>query len=196
MPRVSDDYREERRMEIALAALAVARRHGFAKLTMADVIAELDSSAGSVYSNFKNKAEMTRYVAGVILEARVTEIQEAADRGDDPEPLELLEAVLTGAISQNVLFDVVVQMWSESISEPALGEVIQDLLGRMRLAMRAAILPWARLRTTSEKQAEELAEQTSFIVVILAQGFITNSAMKGPVSPAEYVAGLRTLGSL
>lgn len=193
MPKVSDDYREERRMEIALAALAVARRHGFAKTTMADVIAELDSSAGSVYSNFKNKAEMTRYIAGVILEARVTELQELAGRGGSPDPLELLEAMLTGALSQSVLFDVVVQMWSESITEPALGVVIQDLLGRIRLAMRSAVLPWARTRTPSEDQAECLANRTSFVVVALAQGFITNTALQGPLSPAEYVAGVRDL---
>ncbi|QIK62103.1 TetR/AcrR family transcriptional regulator [Leucobacter viscericola] len=192
MPKVSDDYREERRMEIALAALAVARRRGFTKTTMADVIAELDSSAGSVYSNFKNKAEMTHYVAGVILEARVAELQEIAALGGTPAPLDLLEAMLTGALSQNVLFDVVMQIWSESITEPTLGVVIQDLLLRMRLAMREAVLPWARLRSTSEEQAESLADRSSFVIVALAQGFITNTALQGPLSPTEYVAGLRS----
>lgn len=178
-------------MEIALAALAVGRRQGFTKTTMADVIAELGSSAGSVYSNFKNKAEMTRYVAGVILEARVTELQNLAQQGGAPSPLELLETVLSGAVAQRVPFDLVLQMWSESVTDPALGEVIQDLLGRMRKAMQDAVLPWARLRANTTSEAEEIALRTSFVIVTLAQGFITNTALQGPLSPAEYVAGMR-----
>ncbi|QIM16642.1 hypothetical protein G7067_09885 [Leucobacter insecticola] len=136
---------------------------------------------------------MTRYVAGVILGARVDELNALVKRGGSPTPSELLEAVLTGAINQPVLFAVVMQMWSESITDPALGEVVQGLLGQMRAAMRDAVTPWARQQTPSEEQATQLADRTSFILVALAQGFITHTAMQGPLSPAEYISGLRHL---
>ncbi len=38
-------------------------RNGFAGTSMADIISEADSSAGSVYSNFASKAERVRFAA-------------------------------------------------------------------------------------------------------------------------------------
>ncbi len=95
MPRVSADYRRERREEILRAAMAVFSRKGVKAATMADVAAEAGVSPGAIYRYFRSKEELARICMGV-------QAREAAERWREtvaaaPSPLEALLSLARGA---------------------------------------------------------------------------------------------------
>lgn len=58
MPRVTQEYRDQRRQQILTAARRCFIREGFHKTSMTDILSEGDLSAGSLYGHFKSKHEM------------------------------------------------------------------------------------------------------------------------------------------
>ena len=58
MPRVSDEYLEQRRRQILDAAQRCFARKGFHETSMQDVFRESGLSAGAVYRYFKSKNEL------------------------------------------------------------------------------------------------------------------------------------------
>ncbi|MBN9180063.1 MAG: TetR family transcriptional regulator, partial [Microbacterium sp.] len=71
MPKVSERYREARRDEIAQAALRCLERNGVRDTSIADIVAESGLSTGAIYSHFRNKAELARYIVGRFLSVRI-----------------------------------------------------------------------------------------------------------------------------
>ena len=111
MPKVTDAYRAARREEIALAALRAVTELGFANVRMSDVAKESGLSAGALYSNFTNKAELARFVARALIGDRVQKATEEAFAADTPlAPGELLVRVLTSLEERNVPFGVLLQL--------------------------------------------------------------------------------------
>ena len=55
MPRVSREYLDRRRDEIAAAALRCFAREGFHRTTMQDIVAESGLSPGALYRYFAAK---------------------------------------------------------------------------------------------------------------------------------------------
>lgn len=58
MPRVTEEHREHMRRRIQGAALSCIGRKGFSAVSMADIIAESELSAGAVYVYYKGKDEL------------------------------------------------------------------------------------------------------------------------------------------
>ena len=58
MPRVTEVHRQARRDEIAEAALRVLQRNGVSETSIAQIVEESGLSAGAIYVNFDNKAEL------------------------------------------------------------------------------------------------------------------------------------------
>src|SRR6187431_576833 len=86
MPRVSQEYRDARRDEIADAALRCFARTGVQRTSMADIIAESGLAAGAIYGHFASKQELIVDVARRVLGNRVVELGEMQNAVEMPSP--------------------------------------------------------------------------------------------------------------
>lgn len=84
MPKVTDEYRVARRDEIIDVAIRCFLRQGYARTSVADLVAESGLSAGAIYGNFPGgKQELFVSAAARILTARRDELAARADDEQD-----------------------------------------------------------------------------------------------------------------
>ena len=63
MPKISEEKRQARRLEILDVAGRCFARQGFHRTSMADIIRELKSSPGAVYCYFRGKTDIVEAIA-------------------------------------------------------------------------------------------------------------------------------------
>ncbi|GAA1965498.1 TetR/AcrR family transcriptional regulator [Microbacterium deminutum] len=190
MPRVSAEYRQARRDEIARAALRVLERKGVRDTSIADIVAESGLSTGAIYSHFTNKGELARYIVSEFMLPRLDAIAASAEVR---APRQIIELMLAATIENGISPAVILQFWAEG-SMP--GEIRDELLRtivKLRSALAAALLPWARQRTADEEEAAALAYARTVDVAAVAQGFISNEAIFGTRSPQEYLTAVEQI---
>ena len=184
MPRVSEEYRQARRDEIARAALRVLELKGVRDTSIADIVVESGLSTGAIYSHFTNKGELARYIVSEFMLPRLDAIATAAELRT---PRQILEVMLAAVSENGISPAVILQFWAEG-SVP--GEIRDELLRtivKLRGALTAALLPWARTQTDDEEDAGRFAETHTLDVAAVAQGFIANAAIFGARDPHDYL---------
>lgn len=187
MPKVSDAYREARRDEIARAALRCLERKGVRDTSIADIVEESGLSTGAIYSHFTNKAELARYIVGRFLLPRVDELDAAGARGDLVPPREVLRGMLGVFADAALSPSLVLQFWGEAMVEPGVRDEMLRTAGHLRSSLATAVTPWARTRVANDDEAAELAARVARTIAALAQGYIANSAVLGPLAVDDYV---------
>jgi AcrR family transcriptional regulator len=180
MPKVTEAHRDARRHEIARAAVACLRRKGFSNTSMADIIAESGLSAGAIYSNFTNKAELARYVASTLVEPRVLELSSATG-----SPRQVATTMLNGVRGSELEFAVVVQVWAEATVDPELRAVATSVVESLRTAMSTGISGWVAERYPEDPDAA--TQRFARVLIMLCQGYIVDAALFGAGDPAEYL---------
>ena len=184
MPKVSEEYRQAKRHEIARAALRVLERNGVHDTSIADIVTESGLSTGAIYSHFTNKGELVRYIVAEFMLPRLDAVAAASE---PRSPRQIIEYML-GAITENGISPaVILQFWAEG-SMP--GEIRDELLrtiASLRRLLALALLPWARQQTPDEDEANRLAVAHTLDVAAVAQGFIANVAVFGPRDPRDYL---------
>ena len=188
MPRLSDETRRRRRDEIAAAAMRCFARDGFSSTSMADIIREAGSSAGSVYSHFESKADLVRYVASGTLTSLSATISEElpSDRIPSSVVLHLLRASAGRQHARTLL-----QIWAEAPRDPGIAELAQETTVEVRALVVDLLTPWCRETTSDAVQAESRAEALSDAVLTALQGFIVRLSIDPDVQPealAERIA--------
>lgn len=187
MPKVSEEYREARRDEIARAALRVLERKGVRDTSIADIVEESGLSTGAIYSHFSNKAELARYVVGRFLLPRIDALEGAGARGDVVSPRDALRGMLSVFRDTGLPPALVIQFWGEAMVDPELHTEMLRTAGRLRDSLTAAITPWAHETGIAEPDAAALASRAARTIAALAQGYIANAAVFGPRDIDEYV---------
>lgn len=192
MPKVSDAYRAARREEIAVAALRAVVRRGFANVTMADVIEESGLSAGAIYSNFTDKAELARFMARVLIGDRVqAAAEDAAGTAAPPSPSELLARVLESLERDRVPLGVLLQLWATATVDPSLRVVVMETAAGLRASMRAGVLRWVAHRHPDVEDPDAIADRTALAMMGIAQGYIARAALLDLHDPRGYLADAR-----
>ncbi|MNX71471.1 putative HTH-type transcriptional regulator YfiR [compost metagenome] len=79
-PKVSDDHKEKRRLEILQAAKRVFHQKGFERATMSDIVAESGLSRGGVYWYFTDKEELIHALFEHLSEQFVLDLSQMTDR--------------------------------------------------------------------------------------------------------------------
>jgi AcrR family transcriptional regulator len=189
MPKVSEEYREARRDEIARAALRVLERKGVRDTSIADIVEESGLSTGAIYSHFTNKGELARYIVGRYLLPRLDGLEAAGARGDVLPPREALRAMLGVFDEAGLKAALVLQFWGEAMVEPGLREQLVTTAGRLRGSLEIAIGPWAAAQAGNDEEAAALAASAARSIAALAQGYIANVAVFGPRGIDDYIAG-------
>ena len=178
MPRLSEASRLRRRDGIAAAAMRCFARDGFSSTSMADIIREAGSSAGSVYSNFENKSELVRYAASSALRdliARVT-AELPSERTPSSVLLNLLRASADRTHAQTLL-----QIWAEAPWDPVLAEVAQQSTLELRALVAALLMPWCRENASilAPTEPDVLADA----VLTALQGFLVRLTIDRDIDP-------------
>jgi AcrR family transcriptional regulator len=182
MPRVSDAHRAARREQIAEAALQVLSRYG-SETSIAQIVAECGLSAGAIYGNFENKAELARYVAGQLLHRRIGTLDEAVSDGQVRTPVEVLRLFMTLHRSPPDL-SVLLQFWGEATVDQDLRTILRGRADELRQAFERALEPWV---ASQPDGSDELASRTAQLCVIMCQGYLANSALFGWMTGEEYL---------
>lgn len=182
MPRVSDAHRAARREQIAEAALQVLARHG-SDASIAQIVAECGLSAGAIYVNFENKAELARYIAGELLHRRIGNLDDAVSDGDVRTPVEVLRLFMT-LHRQPPDLSVLLQLWGEATVHPELHAVLEGRVNELRDAFGRALEPWVAAQPDGD---EALGTRTAQLCVVMCQGFLANAALFGWMTGEEYL---------
>ncbi len=184
MPRVSDAHRAARREQIAEAALQVLARKG-SDTSIAEIVAECGLSAGAIYGNFENKAELARYIAGQLLHRRIGTMDEAVSDGAVRTPVEVLRLFMSLRRELPDL-SVLLQFWGEATVDAELHAVLKTRSDEFRDAIVRALRPWAE---TQPEDTETLALRSAEVSLAMVQGWFANTALFGWLTGQEFLDG-------
>jgi AcrR family transcriptional regulator len=175
MPRVSQAHLDARRQQIVDAARARFARHGFARTSMADIVAESGLSNGAIYRYFTSKDDIVIAVC---------------EQGSQALPKELTTEAIAGFLDhvRSRARDtdharLVAQIYAEAAVSPPLAAVVRQQLAAMRAAI-AELVPEHR-----RPDAEQIAEA----FVALSASYSQQLAIRGDVDPAPFTAALMAI---
>lgn len=194
MPKVTEEHRAARRLQIRDAALRCVTRQGFHKTTMADVIAESGLSAGAVYGYFASKQELIRALAEAPFETLAAVLDELDER--DPVTPEValqlvLERLTENRDSSRIDFPkLAVQAWAEAARDDEVRTMLADRVRLLRASWRH-ILERAQGAGLVEPDAD--LDDMSRAIAGMIPGFLVQSLVIGDVDPVGYTDGLRGL---
>lgn len=193
MPRVSDEYLEQRRQQILDATQRCFARKGFYETSMQDVFREAGLSAGAVYRYFKSKDELVQAISAGVFRHIGGVIEGAL--AEDPVPgLDEIAARLAVAIQELSGEDgagrVAPAAWAAALHNPALAVTVRDILGRLRGAWVAAA---QRMRDDGRLPPGADVHAIGAALSALLPGFLLQQLILGDVDAAVLRRGLRGL---
>lgn len=197
MPKISDEKRAARRMQILDAAWMCFQRQGLHATTMDDIIRASGLSAGAVYSYYPSKEELivaavTTSLSGLkerlepILQARpvmppdrlVNEIGTAIARFTERDGYDLRRIALLG--------------WSEAQRNDRLRETMRGFYLRFRGGLAGVAAAWSAAGMIEPGAAPEAVAKATLSLIL---GYVVQSAITGDVEPVDLARGLRDLTS-
>lgn len=182
MPKVTDDHRKLRHMQILTAAYQCFGRKGVHQTTMRDICDEANLSTGAVYNYFEGKDDIVEAIARESSQS-VDALFEAVDT-DQPAPEAIAEVLerLSEVIEQTSATNdhrVQVRLWGEALHESsahdasmreAVLEYQFDLVGRIETIVK-------RGQDRGEVDPGPEASALARAVVALYQGSILQKAL-------------------
>jgi AcrR family transcriptional regulator len=195
MPKVTEEHRANRRLEIVHAARKCVVEHGFHKTTMADVIRESGLSAGAVYGYFKSKDEIIAAIADDALSS-IDELFEGILATEAPlTPAAALQAALEHVIRiadqpGNDLTRVAIQAWAEAMHNDA---IMATASSKYRLLRSHFVAVARRAQADGTVDPEADPELIGQVLFGLIPGFVLQRLILGDVTPQGYAAGLSAL---
>jgi len=188
MPRVSDEYRVQRRDEIADAALRVFRRKGFAATSMAEIIAESRLSAGAIYGYYDSKLAIVHDVAARVVGRRVADVERLAERDPLPPPPELVGVLMRAVTRELGDTAILLQVWAEAVTDARILELAADVLARLRTTFAVYVATWhERTHGTDPDEAARLGAEQAPLFVAACQGFIVQRALMHDFDADAYL---------
>jgi AcrR family transcriptional regulator len=133
VPKVDDAHFAARRRQILDAAGACFAREGFHRTSMLDIVRESGISAGLIYRYFTGKDDMIAAIVAEWHERRTTML------GDDPAAgyLDVLRRV--GDPGTRAELQLAVQVWAETVRNPAVREMSRANVDRPVAAVAPAL---------------------------------------------------------
>jgi AcrR family transcriptional regulator len=193
MPKVSAQYRDDRRRQILDAARRCFLRDGFHATSMQDLFTEAGLSAGAVYRYFPSKADMVLAIAEDNLRDIVAMVRDTADAAGGVSVGEVLARIYelirqrhddTGVAAMAVV------VWGESLRDPALGAGFATLLAEMRASLAVAVGEQQRAgRITDAVPADAVAA----FALATVPGYMLQLALDGHAAVDTFAATARAL---
>lgn len=127
MPKVSEEYRAERRSHILSAARRCFVQDGFHGTSMQDLVDEAGVSSGAVYRYFSGKDAVIEAIAAENLEQVVDVIRRSIEDGLTAEAA--IRAVLefvTTRHAEDGFAAIALLVWTEALRNPTLAELLRS----------------------------------------------------------------------
>ncbi|MGH3248758.1 MAG: TetR/AcrR family transcriptional regulator [Trebonia sp.] len=175
MPKVAQAHLDARRQQILDAARTRFARDGFARTSIADIVAESGLSNGAIYRYFTSKDEIVAAVC---------------EQGGEGFPAALTAEAVNGFLEhvralarEKGHARLVAQIYAEAALSPALAAVVQQQLAALRAAV-ADLIP-------AEQAAEADAIAEAFVAVCI--GYSEQLAVRGDLDPAPFTRALMAI---
>jgi AcrR family transcriptional regulator len=193
MPRVSEQHLAARRQQILDAARRCFVRDGFHNTSMQDVIAEAGLSVGAVYRYFKSKNELITSIAEGVIGGAAEMFADLAEREPPLSPAEAVEHAIEYVDRQtgpDGLFRLALQVWAESMRDPALAEFVASKYAQMR----GHFVVLARRAQAAGKLAPDADPETVGAVLFgTVPGYALQRVLSDGPDKKSYVDGVRAL---
>ncbi|MFE3457592.1 TetR/AcrR family transcriptional regulator [Nocardiopsis aegyptia] len=195
MPKITDERREERRLQIVHAAMRRVAAQGFHKTTMADVIRESGMSAGAVYGYFRNKEDLIIAIADKAMSLADRTIGELLEIDPLPTLSAMVEHITTAITGfqhgeQGDITRVAVVVWAEAIRDESVRELVtarfQVIRGRYAELIRAQ----QRAGRLDPAEDPELVARALFGLI---PGFVLQRLLLGDIDPETFARAVRGL---
>jgi AcrR family transcriptional regulator len=140
MPRVTEQHRATRRLEILVAACRCFARDGFHATSIADIITESGLSTGSVYLYFKSKNELIAGVVDMTLSSADDLFADLLANDAVPTPEQTVTFVIDAVMERPVdhplhgvdMSRVALHAWAEALRDPEIADRIEHAMRRLR----------------------------------------------------------------
>ncbi|MEV4262441.1 TetR/AcrR family transcriptional regulator [Kribbella sp. NPDC049584] len=193
MPRVSEEYLEQRRREVLAAARVCFIRKGFHATSMREVIREAGVSAGTVYRYFPKKEDLVITIAQENLSVVADTIDSMMRRTPLP-PLDQVIgevfAVLQDHDDKTDIARLALQVWGEAARSPELAIRVQAQLSSIADAFTRLIRGYRHERRLPPSVSAEAVAAT---MTALLPGFFLQRLMLANVSAQTLQRGLRAV---
>jgi AcrR family transcriptional regulator len=191
MPKVTEEYREARREEIAEAAIRAVRRKGFQAASMTDIIEESGLSAGAIYGHFKSKAEIIMFVATKVVGSRIGDVERILHVDPLPPPAALVRILMNGMIEEVGRPTLLVQIWGEAVVDDDLRALATGVIARLRETYITYIAHWQQVtHGLTAAAAHDVASEQVNLFVSAAQGYILQSALIADFDGEAYLSSV------
>jgi AcrR family transcriptional regulator len=198
MPRVTEEYRANRRAEILAAATRRFARQGFHATSMADIISESGLSAGAVYRYFPSKDELINAVADTTLVTADELFASLLADGAAPSPEHTVAMLIKATVGQAVdgptagtdLNRIIMQVWAEALRNPQLRARVNDAYHRLRAHCAEVARRW---QAAGNLPADADLETVGAAMLSLVQGFALQRLLLTDTTSDGYLAGVRAL---
>src|SRR5271154_4746737 len=120
MPKISEEKREARRLQILDVATRCFARQGFHRTSMADIVRALKSSPGAVYCYFRGKNDIVAAIAEQRHKRESALLRELLESGDVVQGLEHLAKAFFGMVpdpKEKERRKVTIQIWAEALRD-------------------------------------------------------------------------------
>jgi AcrR family transcriptional regulator len=174
MPKVSAQYRDERRAHILAAARRCFVRDGFHQTSMQDLVREAGMSSGAVYRYFDSKDAMIVAIAEQNLDQVVAIMRESVQRGVGAGAAVAAAMEYVAARHADDGFGAIALLvWAEALRNPALAT-------RLRESFDAGVAALADIaRAMSGSHTEVAPEALASALVCLLPGYILEMTIRG-----------------
>ncbi|GAB7101711.1 TetR/AcrR family transcriptional regulator [Streptomyces phaeofaciens JCM 4814] len=196
MPKLTEEFRQERRRHILRAAWRCFSRDGFHATSMDDVIRETGLSSSAVYRYISSKEELVDEAARESL-GQVMRLLDGLLEADPPpsvtETLRCLAQGVDEAAGQEYdLTRIAMQSWAEALRRPELAGLARDFHRRVRDRLTDLAARWVAAGYLSPR-----ARPTEVATVLgtLLPGLIVNARLVDGISAEALASGLASLGA-
>jgi AcrR family transcriptional regulator len=192
MPKISEEKRQSRRLQILDAATRCFARDGFHRTTMKDIVRESKLSPGAIYCYFRGKNDIVAAIADQRHSRESALLAELLKSKTVSEGLQQLAHAFVDMLQdpkEKVRRKVAIQIWAESLRDNHIRKIVERGL-RQRDALTASL---RRARRAGQLPRDLDTDSLSRVMLALLQGFILQQAWEPKLDTKGY---LRTVTRL
>jgi TetR/AcrR family transcriptional regulator, repressor for uid operon len=186
MPKISEEKKQARRLEVLEVASRCFARQGFHRTTMEDIIRELQSSPGAVYCYFRGKDEIVEAIAEQRHSRESALLGELLTSDNVSEGLERLASTFFKMLQdpgERERRKVTIQIWAESLRDKRIRKIVERGI-RQRDLLTMAL---RRAQSSGQMPKDLDADALSRVLLGLVQGFILQQAWEPKLDTEGYL---------
>jgi AcrR family transcriptional regulator len=190
MPKVSQEYLDDRRSEVLSAASRCFARDGFHRATMQDIVKESGLSPGAIYRYFESKEAIVVALANERHDRERVLLGQASAERDLGSALRQLIAGFVAPLSKSREREerrIGIQLWAEALRDAEVRKIVRKGVDEPRRHLTELISTAAQ---RGELPAGLDAEAVARAFIALFHGFILQQSWDERVNLEAYVATL------